>query len=117
MAALATLADLEDVLGRTLTIAEQPKADASLRYASNMVRAFATWVDALAPIPESVVDVVVSLAARRFFAQLDGATSRTVGQVSVQYDSTNTATFTADERVLLNAALGLGGNLTVSIAQ
>jgi hypothetical protein len=54
----------------------------------------------------------VSLAERRFLARKDGL--KAAGPF--QYADAPTSTFTADERALLNAALGGSGNMTVSIA-
>lgn len=118
---LASQDDLENSLGRALTDAETPKAQSALRYASNLVRAMAPWVDSLASVPGAVNDVVVSLAERRFTTPRDGAIGHTVGSVSVQYGlrsqgGSSQPTFTADERLLLNSALGITGNLTVNLA-
>ena len=115
MAELATMADLEDALGRTLTSVEASKAAASLRYASSLVRALAPWVDSLSSVPPVVADVVAAMAARRMSARLDGVTQEAVGQVSRTYRSDPTSAFTVDERLLLNTALGTTGNASVSL--
>ena len=123
---LASQDDLENSLGRALTDAETQKAQSALRYASNLVRAMAPWVDSLASVPGAVNDVVVSLAERRFLVRRDQVTSQTVGGVTVQYAVParsgqwagvgSASSFTADERLLLNSALGLSGNITTSLA-
>lgn len=114
----ATQSDLEDSLGRALTSAEVPKADAALRFASNLVRAQYPAVRLLTTVPSMVTDAVTSLAERRFLTSRDGATGRTVGNVSVQYSARDagSSSFNSDERLLLNAALGSSGNMTVSLA-
>ena len=109
---LASSGDLEDSLGRALTDAEVPKATSALRYASNLVRAMAPWVDSLESVPGAVNDAVVSLAERRFAGRRDGL--RAAGPFT--YAEAPTATFTADERLLLAHALGISGNVTVSLA-
>lgn len=112
----ATAGDLEEALGRSLTVgAETTRANAALRYASNLVRALAPWVDSLGVVPEAVVDAVVSMALRRFTARVDGATSATVGAVSVDYGRGPLETFTVDEKMMLYRALGVTGNTTVSL--
>jgi hypothetical protein len=70
----ASQTDLEDSLGRALTSAEEPKAQAALRYASNLVRAQHPAVNLLTTVPDLVATAVVSLAERRFLASRDGAT-------------------------------------------
>ena len=112
---LASQDDLENSLGRVLTDAETPKAQSALRYASNLVRAMAPWVDSLASVPGAVNDVVVSLAERRLVGPRNGVSSRTVGQVQESYLAPG-ATFTHDELLLLRTALGISGSTTVSIA-
>lgn len=112
MVPLATQADLEGSMGRSLTGAEATKAQVCLGYASNLVRGLAPWVDSMATVPPAVVDAVVSLAERRLTARRDGL--RTAGPFT--YADAPTASFTADERLLLAGALGLTGNMTVSLA-
>jgi hypothetical protein len=51
----AIQSDLEESLGRALTGAEEPKAQAALRYASNLVRAHYPAVDLLTAVPNLVV--------------------------------------------------------------
>jgi hypothetical protein len=119
----ATQSDLEGSLGRALTSAEVPKATAALRYASNLVRAQYPAVNLLHTVPDAVVDAVTSLAERRFLGRRDGVALQTVGNVTTQYGTplqiagaANASSFTPDERLLLNATLGLSGNMTVSLA-
>lgn len=109
---LATLSDLETELGRVLTGEESAKAESSLRYASNLVRALAPWVDTLTVVPDGVLDAVVSLAERRFTARRDGL--RSAGPFA--YADPPAERFTVEERALLFAALGISGNVSVSLA-
>lgn len=107
----ATTADLEDHLGRSLTSAEMPRANAALRFASALVRAMAPWIDAT-PVPDGVSDVVAAMAARRVTARADGL--KAAGPF-VYADSRDG--FTSDERMILLTALRLGaGSYTVSLA-
>lgn len=110
----ASLTDFEDALGRALTSAEEGKAESALRYASNLVRAIAPRVDAITPTPEQVVDVVVSLAERRFLARRDNVKSWTKGPFAESYGDTEM--FTTEERLLLGSVLGYSGNVTTSLA-
>lgn len=89
MAALVTVADFSDFLGRALTGAEATQAGAVLVAVSALARAVAGqgWPSAPANVPEDV-QAVVKLAARRMFSRLgreDGVKSEDMGPFSVTY--------------------------------
>lgn len=85
--ALVALAEFEERLGRTLTdAAEISRANAALDDASTVVleAGDSTWTDA--DVPDAAATVVLTVA-RRVFENPEGATQKSVGDLSVSYGS------------------------------
>lgn len=85
--ALVVLAAFEDRLGRTLTdLDEIDRANAALEDASTVVleAGDSTWDETT--VPDAAATVVLTVA-RRVFENPEGATQKSVGDLSVSYGS------------------------------
>lgn len=109
MAALATVAELEDRLGRTLTGAPLDRAEAALDDASALVRdeGDEDWDSLTAP--DRVVQIVLA-AAYRAFTNPDALAQATSGDVSVSYGTVPGAVYltAAELRAVRRHAGGSG---------
>lgn len=111
--ALVALTDFEDRLGRTLTdAAEISRANAAIEDASTVVLEVgdSTWTSA--DVPDAAATVVLSVA-RRVFENPEGATQKSVGDLSVSYGSVSSGSvanpleLTSRERRRVRSAAGL----------
>jgi hypothetical protein len=120
MPALASLADFEARLGRTLQEADRARALAVLEDASAWVRAEAgqDWIDddgALETVPAAVKSVCLSVS-RRVFDNPEGHMQESIDGYS--YGRTNASTdlfLTRQEQRLLRRALGQGGLSSIEL--
>lgn len=111
--ALVDQAAFEERLGRTLTdTSEIARANAALEDASTVVLEVGddTWTSA--DVPEAAATVVLSVA-RRVFENPEGATQKSVGDLSVSYGSVSSGSvanpleLTSRERRRVRSAAGL----------
>jgi len=108
--ALATLADLEALLGRT--VADSTQSLARLDRASAIVRAFAgrTWLNddetELVDVPADIPGVVAEMVVRA--ERTGSATQQSAGEFQVSYgaDAARGIYLTADDKLIIRAAIG-----------
>jgi hypothetical protein len=116
--ALATADDFAARLGRALTEGEAIQVAALLVDASTLVRRAAglSWVDDAEALTDDIPDdvIVITLnAARRAFDNPQGATQKSVDDVSVSYSRASAAGvyLTAEEKSILAGLTGGGQGL------
>lgn len=109
--ALATVADLERLLGAS--VADEDQADARLEQASAIVRAFArqTWLndagDALEGVPDDIPLVVAGMVERAT-RNPDGATQESAGPFSRSFgpEAASRLYLTSADKLVIRAAVG-----------
>lgn len=101
--ALATTAEFQSRLGRTLTGADLTRAQAALDDASSIVLplGLSTWT--VDTVPDDVSAVVLRLA-RRMFDNPDGARQTSIGNFNVAYPSGHDWLTDAERRLIRRAA-------------
>ncbi len=111
---LATVADLERLLGRNVD--DEDQSLAQLEQASALVRAYArrTWVDddgELADVPDDIPGVVIDIVSRSI-ANADGAVSETLGPYSRSFgnDASQRLYLTSANKMVIRAAIGATTN-------
>lgn len=117
--ALATVDDLERLLGGDVNNPEQ--AEVRLRQASAIVRAYArqTWLDdagtALEGVPDDIPDIVTGMVERAS-RNPDGLTSETTGPFARSFgaDAAQRLYLTAADKLVIRAAVGSTGIGTLS---
>jgi hypothetical protein len=104
MTPLATVEALEERLDRELTEGEATQAEALIKYASALVRAYTgcAWADGNAP--DGVAEVVIEMVFRSISNPL-GATQDTAGPFSVSFgaQAAQRLYLTAGDRIILDA--------------
>lgn len=114
--ALATIADLDRVLDRELTVDEVPRAEALIDYASALVRAYAgmTWAPP-ADVPAEIVTVVVTMVERAT-RNPDGLVQETAGPFSRSFapDAAQRIYLSKGDKAIIRSVAGLSGLGTVS---
>jgi hypothetical protein len=120
--ALVALSEFTDRLGRTLDVTETPRANAALEDASTVVldAGDSTWTEVDVPDP---VKTVVLAVARRVFENPEGATQKSVGDLSLSYGSNSDGggrsqsalTLTSAERRTVRRAAGLTTSGSVTL--
>lgn len=120
--ALATVDDLEILLGESVPDADQ--ADARLQQASAIVRAFAgtTWLndagDALEGVPDDIPGVVTAMVERAS-RNPDGAVQESAGPFTRSFgpEAASRLYLTGNEKLVIRAAVGSTGIGTLATSR
>ena len=117
---LATQADVEAVLGRSLTDAETARAESALVRASALVLGY-TRAEFDCPAPDAVIAVVADMAARVLTTSAavpPGVEQHTQGPFTVRYASSASSGgpwLTAAEKIMLRPYRAGGGLTSVQM--